>query len=302
LSLLSQRDYLLKGVLPVLGAAIVWAFAYLIRKAILVNMTPISLAAINAIIASIVFLIIFRPSLKHLSDTFRAHLWLFVSLAFTGCACGMALMFYALSYLDLGTTTLLEKLQPIFTLLLAALFLKEKVPRKLFPFCVLAILSSYFIVAPKPLAFAFTPEKLIGIACALGAGFFWAVSTITGRALMKSGLKPWEVAFFRFLIGFFMLLPVFLWEGGPQAALAYSPGLWAAIILTSIISTVGGFLLYYQGLKHVTAPTATFLEMATPLICVLLGIAFFHETFNWIQGISMLLLLYSVYKISAERY
>lgn len=286
----------------VLTASVLWALGYFTRKLVLSDVTPVSLTFFTFVIVVLFLAAAFRPHPRAIIKALRAHFLKFAALGFIGSTMGTVLMFTALDHLDLGVTTLLEKLQPLFIVALAGIFLKERLPSTMLPFCVAALISSYFIAAPDPVRLDLIQSQLIGIACVIGAALCWAVASIIGRSLMITDLKSIEVTFLRFTLGAVFLSPFFLLENAGHMDFTYSPMIWAGIVFAAVVSTGTGYALYYGGLKHIPVSTAGFLEMLTPLVSVFLGIGFLGESLSLTQILFMPVLIYSIYKIGTYRY
>ncbi|MCB1531679.1 MAG: DMT family transporter [Alphaproteobacteria bacterium] len=298
-----KRDYLLKGVLPVLCASILWAFGYFARKIILFEITPLTLTFITAFVVSMSLMLWLRPHPLHLWRVFHAHIWNHIALAFTGVIFGTTLMFIALDNLDLGLATVLEKLQPLFTLVLAALFLKERLPVRVLPYCLAALISSVFIFteSTQTLQMALSPQNLIGVGAVIGAAFSWGMATIIGRKLMLSGVRSREVTLIRFTLAWLFLAPILLLQGDLVTHFTLSPFVWIIAVGSAIITTAGGYVLFYSGIKVVDAPTSGFLELLTPIVSLALGLIFLDETIRYTQIFFIGLMLFSIYKISTTK-
>lgn len=297
------------GTWPILIASVLWAFGYFARKTAMQDISPLLL---NAIIAPIVAIFAFfycRLSPKRLWDVMRGHPLRLFTLSLSGVVIGSTLMMVGLDRLDLGVATVLEKLQPIFTLFMAALFLKERFSPQLYPFCVLALLGAVFVSTPNPFAIHFfTPDVLgvsfihshaFGFLAIVGAAFSWGIASVTGRALVLKGISPQELTFFRFALAGVVMAPLFLFAGdGEGLALNLTPTSIGLLLAAGIISNGFGYILYYQGLQTVDATTANFLELITPAVALLLGFAFLHESLTTSQWLAIPVMLFAVYRIS----
>jgi drug/metabolite transporter (DMT)-like permease len=297
-----RKKYFLYGVLPILLASVLWALGYFARKIIVDNLTALTLTFLTALITSLFLTLILRPNPHKLWITFKAHTFKFIALSLSGVVLGTTCMYIALDNLDLGLTTVLEKLQPLFVLFLAAFFLKERLPLKTLPYCALALLSSVLIFHGIHREEAMpSSQSYIGIAAVLSAAFFWSVSAIIGRNLVVGGTPSHDIALLRFTLGTIFLLPMFLLQGPLDQSLNFSLLTWTIIITSGIFATGCGYLLYYKGTELVDAPTSSFLELLTPVIAVILGIAFLNETLSGIQVFFIGLLLFSIYKITTAK-
>lgn len=290
-----------RGVLPVLAASILWAFGYFARKIALAEITPLSLTAFTAFIVSIFLLIVFPSNPARLWHIFKSHAALFFGLAIFGVILGGTFMYIALDHLDLGLANMLEKLQPLFVVILAYYFLQERYSRATLAYCALALFASWVIAADDPLSLSLQKTDLTGLLAVIGAALSWAIATIFGKKLMQAGLRARDVTTIRFLLASILLLPCIIWQGDIAAHMNLSIATWLIVIAAAIISTGFGYVLYYAGLRHIPASTSNFLELATPVVSIALGLFFLGESLTFWQIFFIPIMLFSVYKISAAK-
>jgi drug/metabolite transporter (DMT)-like permease len=292
-------EHYIYGVLPILGASTLWGFGYFVRKTLLKDISAFALVWLTCVIVSVFMYVVCRLDLKKVWKHFKAHKYSFIGLSVSGVLLGQTFMYIGLDHLDLGVATLLEKLQPIFVIWIAALFLKEKLQANLIPYCALALIASYFVSVPQPLNGGILKADLIGIIAIIIAALAWAMSSVIGRSLARADIGAGEISFLRFGIGIIIGIP-FLFLSGDTGLEAHSTLLnWALIFAAAIGGTGWGYILYYRGLKHVDAPTAGFLELITPVFCLFLGIVFLGEQLSWTQWAAVPVMLFAVWRIIA---
>lgn len=285
-----------KGVYLTFIASIVWALGYFLRKLILNDISPILLTFYTSIIVSLTIWKLFHINMRHAWQVFCVAPFKFISLSMSGVAIGSTLMFVALSRIDLGVTTLIEKTQPIFVLFLASIFLNEHIRKTIIPYVFMALIGSYMISFPDPFALTISHVDFIGISCAFGAAFSWAISGVIGKHLVVNA-QPQEIVFLRFFLASIVLAPLLIFQN--DLGLAFKPSWFviSLIFITAIGSTTFGYLLHYNGLKTIHANVSAFIQLSTPVTSVILGITFLNEALTLYQTIGAILLLGSIYKI-----
>lgn len=285
----------------VIAASLLWAAGYLFRKTALYGISPLLLTTITAWIVALTFITIFRFSFRTLLREFLSHYWLYLSLALTGVVFGTTAMFIALDRLDLGVTLVLEKLQPIFTLLLAALFIGERIAPRAIPWMFGAILCSYFVSAREPLSFGTVHSSSTGVIAVVIAAFSWGLSSVIGKRLTKVQPDPRLITLLRFLVGALVLTPCLFFQARLGLHLEPTPYVLSVTVLCALFSSGLGFLLFYRGLKGVTATQSGFLELVTPVFGVLLGITFLGEQLTLLQLIAAAALLTCIFQLCRTR-
>lgn len=210
-------------------------------------------------------------------------------------------MFFALRELELGMTTLLEKLQPILVLVFARFFLKERFPIEKSHWVFLAIGSSYVLVSPTPFHFSTAKVNVLGLGGILGAATSWALGTIIGKSVADKAIPSEHITLLRFLFGAIFLLPFFLFREALGLHVLWSIQLVAILVVAAVFSTALGYYLFYRGLADVTAGLSALLELVTPIMGIVLGVLFLNERMTLLQMLAALLLLISVYVLTKPR-
>lgn len=227
--------------------------------------------------------------------------WLaFIGVAvFGGAVGGMCItkaLFYV-NYINLSIVILIQKLQPLFALSLAAIFLKERLPGKFFYWAALAIVGAYLMTFGFNLPVVSTDNKnLIAAMYAVIAAFSFGFSTVLSKRALKN--VPFELGtYLRFgIASIIMLVLVLSLSELPQISTVSSKQWWFFILIA--FSTGGpAIFMYYYGLKNVTASTATILELAFPLTAVVLEYVLHGNILNAIQWVGVVILIYSIMQV-----
>ncbi len=203
-----------------------------------------------------------RSQLKNLP----ARVWLAVlAIAWIGSALATVLFTAAIRQGSPTTAVLLQKIQPLFAIVMARLILKEQWPRR-FPWLAgLAVFGTYLVVfGGVDLAISL---QFYAALLALGAAAGWACSTIWGRIATKE-LSFEMMTALRVTCALPALLVAALWQG--QTAVPSSNQL-ASLVAIAAIPGFAALMLYYHGLKRTLASRATIGELAFPVTAALLN-------------------------------
>jgi drug/metabolite transporter (DMT)-like permease len=212
----------------------------------------------------------------------------FASIAFT----------QAFHYVNPSVAILLQKLQPILVISLAAVFLQEKLTPYFFGFAAAALFGAYLISFPNlvPQLYAgevFNPN-LVGVSWALLAVCLWAVSTVLGK-YMLGNLDFKLLTGLRFSIAFVFLFFFSLATTRFPAANEISLQDIGLMLVIGLVSGVLSLLLYYKGLKNIPASVATIAELGFPVAAVLINWIFIPSgSLTVVQLVGIVILLISV--------
>lgn len=114
-----------------------------------------------------------------------------------------------------------------------------------------------------------------GLLASLGAGASYAVYTLASKALLARGWSPTSTMGAVFGAAAVASVPLLLvtdasWLATPEGLVM---ALWLGLVTTTL-----AYLLFAQGLRHLTAATVSTLTLAEPLTATLLGLLVLHET------------------------
>ncbi len=131
------------GVVLVLLSAIVWGVSYPLWKVIFQQVHPLVLTSITFLFASTLIFVMKRLSPANLYSQFQANKLFLLLLGLSSGLLGSGLICYSLSRVDAGIVSILEKLQPIFTVITARIFLHDYISFIDFSLLFQIILASY---------------------------------------------------------------------------------------------------------------------------------------------------------------
>ena len=242
-------------------------------------------------------------NLKEAVKSFDRREWFAVFfISFGGSALG--LFFFLISF-ALGNPTiaiLLQKAQPLITLIFAFFILKERPSILFWAALGLAIVGIGFIVTPDIQASVqtFDYTGLIAILCSLIAATLWGGSTVFGRILTKK-VDFWDLTLLRYIGGFIFLVVfnvvLFTYNGEYFSMLAENVTIFKAdwgwqlpigVCIIYFALLTGGVLplaLYYFGLKRTRAAIAGIAELAFPLLAIFVNWYFLGWGLNRFQAI-----------------
>jgi drug/metabolite transporter (DMT)-like permease len=224
--------------------------------------------------------------------------WLaFIGVGVFGGAIGVMAITKALFYVNfvnLSIVILIQKLQPLFALSLAALFLKERLPTKFFYWATLAIIGAYLMTFGFSLPQISSDNKsLLAAMYAIFAAFSFGFSTVLSKRALKN--VSFELGtYLRFFAASIIMLIVVASLSEFSAISEVTNRQWLIFFIIAVTTGGPAIFLYYYGLKKITASTATILELAFPLTAVVLEYILHGNILNAIQWIGVLLLIYSI--------
>lgn len=205
---------------------------------------------------------------------------------------------FLVEFKELSVVVLLQKLQPVFAIILAAILLKERLSKNFALWAVIAIVAGYFLTFGFTLPDLNTGEKT-GMAAlySLLAAFFFGSATVLGKGVLRN-LSFTTATFFRYGFTSIIMFIFVLFSGKLGEFASITPQNWQIILIISITVGSGAIFLYYYGLNKVTAMLASICELCFPLSAILFDYLFHQKILSPVQWVSVLVMLLAIVRIN----
>jgi len=289
------------GTLFVILAAVLWAVDGIALRPELYHLPVPLVVFVEHALAFLFMTPLLLYEIKELKKMKKGDWGAFLWVAVFGGALGTMFITKALFYVNfvnLSIVILLQKLQPIFALILASLILREKLPKKFFYYAIAAIIGVYFVTFGFHQPALSTGNKtFIAALFAIGAAFSFGSATVFG----KRGLKNINFRMGTYLrFGLTTLLMFFIASATGDLMSISQISQRQLITFLIIVFSSGGLaiFLYYYGLKWITASVATICELAFPLSAIILEYVIRGNALSLAQWAGAVVLLYAMYKVS----
>lgn len=263
----------------VIIAASFWGIDSILLRPHLYTLPVPFVVFLESIIVAVLLTPILFKKYTDLKNLKTKDILVFFGVALFGGALGTMAITKALFYVDyvnLSVVVLMQKLQPVFAIILAALLLKEKLPKDFLKWASLSIIGAILMTFGLNIPNLDTGNHtLIAALFALIAAFSFGFSTVLSKRALKN--ITYEVGtYLRFVATSIIMFFVVLVIGDFSAVKEVTEFQW--IIFGIIAFTSGGFAisLYYYGLKRISASVATIAELSFPLTAILLEY-FLHD-------------------------
>ena len=287
------------GPLLIIVAASLWAFDGIIRRS-LYTLPSITIVFYEHLFGAIILLPYLILTFKKEGLT-RKEFFLLLFIAMFSGVLGTLWFTTALlktNFISFSVVYLIQKLQPIFAISAASIFLKEKISKSYIKWAVLALLAAYFVTFKNGIInFSTGSGTIIAALYALGAAFAWGSSTVFSKiALIK---RPSNyIAGLRFLFTSILAFGMVFIMGQSKSLSAPTISQLGRFLLIAVSTGMVSVAIYYRGLKKVPANVSTILELVYPLLAVFIDATLYKSFLAPTQYLAGGVLLFAIYKIS----
>jgi len=237
---------------------------------------------------------------KDLKKLDKKALYSLIFVSVFGGAIGTISIVYALfivNFQELSVVALLQKFQPVFAIVLAAIFLGEKLTPRFITWAVIAIFASHFLTFGWGFPdFETDSTTLKAASLSLLASFSFGSSTVYGKRLLEK-VDYLSATFFRYGLSFMLLLPVVIIMGKHTEIQNITSLNWLIFGIIALSSGSVAIVIYYYGLQHVKASRATLLELFFPISAILFDYFINDNRLSAIQWVSAVVMVFAIMKV-----
>ena len=194
------------------------------------------------------------------------------------------LLFESYSRASIAISTAVYNVQPFMLVLLAAVFLGERITVQKLAWLGVAFMGMLAIVTAhgdQPTG----DDYLAGIALALGAAFLYAIAALIIKRL--KAVPPHLLALIQVSTGAVLLAPLVPWNSLPVSTNA-----WAALVTLGVVHTGLMYVLLYGAIQKLPTALTGALSFIYPIAAIFVDWIAFGHRLGWLQwlGVAAILL------------
>jgi drug/metabolite transporter (DMT)-like permease len=281
-----------KGYILVISTAFISGFSIYLNKFSVSVINPYIFATLKnvAVAAFLLSIILALRKWKDIRALTKKDFLKLTAIGFIGGAIPFLLFFKGLSMTSAAKAGFIHKTMFLYVAILAVIFLKEKINRKLF-FGILALLAGTLLLVKLIPSALNTGDLLVFLAVLL-----WSCEQILSKHVLKK-LSGLTVACGRMFFGSLFLL-IFLGITGQMSQISNLDTRQLGWTLVTAILLVGYVATYYTGLKKLPVSVATCLLALGAPVTVLLSLIFDHKMISLFEISGLLLISLGVFLIT----
>lgn len=268
--------------------SVLWGGSYFFVEIALLEWSPLLIVAVRIVIAAIVIWGIVLAAGHEVPRSWAA--WTaFFWMGLLNNLCPFLLIVWGQKEIESGLAAILTAAAPIFTVIVAGLWLKdEPLTRLKLLGAILGLAGVALLIGPS--ALGGLESSLLAQLAVLGAALSYAVAGVYARRFPRMNIDPIVAAAGQLLMSSLIMIPLALMFEAPQQLVESSANVWIAVGLMAVFSTAFAYILYFRLLASSGATNAILVTLLIPVTAILLGAIILDERLHWLHFVGMLVI------------
>lgn len=285
------KNFLTTGILLAIVATIIWSGNFIVARAVIREIPPISLAFYRWLTASLIFLPFAFKGAREEWKELKKHRWYLFWTALSGITLFNTLVYVAGHYTPainlalIGTTS-----SPVMAIILAAVFLREKIEALRLLGLLICISGIILLISggswEKLSRFHFSEGDLWILA---GAFCFASYSILVRKK--PASISSRTFLLIVFVLGTVLLTPAFIWERNQSEPIHFNLSLISIILYLGLGTSVIAFLCWNEAIGRLGAARTALFGNLIPIFSTLEAVLILEEKFTVIHAISGILVI-----------
>lgn len=283
----SKTVYL--GISLAVLASLIWSGNFIIARAVYDRIPPVSLAFYRWFLATIIILPFaikkFRAEWHTVKQSWQYLFW----ASLTGITLFNTFVYIAghsttaINMALIGTTS-----SPVMAIIMARIFLKEKIGWLKLAGLVLCIAGILFLLSKGNFQNLVRLKFSTGDAWILLAAFCFAVyNTLVKKK--PASISPINFLFTSFSLGTLLLLPFYVWEFSQASAVRWDAEVLLSILYLALGASVICFFIWNKAINILGAGRTVLFGNLIPIFASIEAVIKLNEQFTWIHIVSMII-------------
>jgi drug/metabolite transporter (DMT)-like permease len=286
-----QGKQVLTGISLAVLATLIWSGNFIIARGVINDIPPVTLAFYRWLSATVILLPFAWKNLKSRIPLVKKHFWYFFLAAATGVSMFNTFVYIAghhttaINMALLGTSS-----SPVISVILAAIFLKEKITSLRIAGMIVCITGILFLLSQGNFSNLLTFRFSKGDDWVMAAALTFAIYNILVKK-KPAAMHSVHFLFIIFLMGTLFLIPFYWVEWKNQGGIAADIPNLSAILYLGLGASVICFLMWNKAIAILGAGRAALFGNLIPVFSSLEAVLLLHEKITLVHILSFILVV-----------
>lgn len=250
-------------------SALFWGTNFNIGKTLIEQISPLTAAALRFSFASLLMMpfIVCFESRSNIMQAIKRNAWVYLFLGVIGVAGFNGLLFIGLKHTTAINGSLIMASNPLVTLLLSRIFLKNSMSITQGIGLLLSLLGVLTVITQGSLTVLLHLNIASGDWLIMGANLCWATYGVVGRRYLKDS-KPLITTAATMFIGSMTLIIMARHDLNLSQSLHQTPFVYISLLYMTLFGTVLAYLFWNYGIAHLGAENTSVFFNLVPVVTV----------------------------------
>lgn len=286
----AQQHMNLSNWLMLLLLSVLWGGSFFFIGVAVKAFPPLTIVSLRLGIAALMLWLILVLKGFNVADMFK-HWKVFLILGLFNNVLPFCLIVWAQGHITSGLASILNATTPIFTVIVAGLFLSDEpmtMNKILGVIC--GFIGVFILLGISSDSLQLGNLKIMAESAVLIAAFCYSIASVFGRKIAKMDIAPLQAATGQISLSFLLLLPITFYFEAPLSLPMPSYSVWLALGGLAVLSTVLAYYIYFKLLETSGALNLMLVTFLIPISAIILGVSFLSEVLQFNQIIGMLII------------
>lgn len=290
-----------QGVFFALLATVVWSFNFIASRHFAGQMPPITLAFFRWCVALCALLPFVWGELAATRRHYIAHWRYYVTAGVIGIGYFNTAIYMAAHSVPALNMSLIATTSPIFTIILARIFLGEPLAGARLMGMGAALCGILLLITGGDLGMLATLSFRGGDLVLLSSAFSFAVYTLLLRKKPEGGGGPFVYQAVTIAVGVAVLLPCTIVELALGGEVHFSPAMAGGLLYMGLGASLLAFTCWGHAVSRIGPARASAVYYSLPLFCAVEALVFLGEPVSWVHFASGALILGGLFLATRQR-
>ncbi|MEI6088934.1 MAG: DMT family transporter [bacterium] len=244
---------------------------HIVAKELTATYPPGLILLLRSFFAALIFAVWLIFKIKYIRKIRMKDIFYLLLLGALNIPANQFLFLQSIKLTSPSNVALAYSLSPVFVMLIAKFFLKEKITRIKVIGIAIAFIGVVIIMLNSGLGFS--AGSILGDFLALTASVSWAIYTVVGKKY-SSKYGPVITTAFSMIFGFILYLPIFFSLDIPITLSTIDTMSWMKILYLSVFASVVAYAIWYYALSKKEASKVSIFNNIQPIITAVLAAVF----------------------------
>ena len=202
------------------------------------------------------------------------------------------ILFESFKIASISTSTVIYHAQPFFFMMIWAVIYREKVSANKIGWMLISFIGVALVANINLNDFSLSSSYIYGVALALSAAVFWAISAVLVKSL--KGISPYVITLIQLCVGVIVLFPFSELSGFADITLKQ----WGCLFILGAVHSGITYILMYSSYQKLTAPVIAVMTFIYPAVAILVDYYFYDVSLSHVQLAGVFMIMFSSYAVN----